>query len=595
MDSQRIAQEPELAPLVAPDDEPKKAVAPAPTGDVVPQMYGGDRQATVKATADAALRTAGTSVPFIDEIQPLMPNVDLSTVTAHVGDEAGAMAHGVGANAFTVGDHIVLPENPTKQTVAHELAHVVQQRNNVAVPGGVGTAGDSHEKHADEIATRVTAGKQVDIAAPPTATSTAVQMEDRPSAPDEKLVKGYDAEFRRGWEEVKEDTAKPKAGDPFGGGHGKKQSVGGKQVGDGGFGARLIGGSAAAAQKHAAQWGVAAEPVQPNTETLDKAFEQQAKFIEGNQPNTHFFTADPVWVQKEKAYSNEWATENMESVQRYKFDQLRWVNSYNDWAPVANQAHMAQAELVESASLMGYDTTKDKDSAAFILGLESSLDMANQLADAKLLGDRKQQSWGTRNDDPTATSKAQPELKGEQLTPKLDSVGDAYRELQVAHFNVYKGLLNDQKHALEAESGKVTEEINSINEVIEFWAGMGEFAQGSYKKVGSAQKIAKKVDDHYKNGDPHAKKELKHAQKDADKAEKDPSNYQHDINSHAHHGNYEDHYDTWGKGGADKVKEGQEAKDTGDIEVAGAGEQPEPAEAAEGPPEISLGGSSSLA
>ncbi|MBV8761815.1 MAG: hypothetical protein JO257_31255 [Deltaproteobacteria bacterium] len=280
----------------------------------------------------------------------------------------------------------------------------------------------------------------------------------------------------------------------------------------------------------------------------------------------------------------------MESVQRYKFDQLRWVNSYNDWAPVANQAHMAQAELVECASLMGYDTAKDKDSAAFVLGLENSLDMANQLVDAKMLGDGKKQSWGTRNDDPSATSKAQPELKGEQLTPKLGGVADAYRELQVAHHGIYKGLLNDQKHALEAESGAVTGEINEINEVIEFWAGMGEFAQGSYKKVGSAQKLAKKADDHYKNGDPHAKKELKQAQKDAHKAERDPSNYEHDINSHAHHGNYEDHYDTWGKGGAEKVKEGQEAKDKGDIEVAGAGEQREPSEAAEGMPELSVGG-----
>ncbi|MBV8761814.1 MAG: DUF4157 domain-containing protein [Deltaproteobacteria bacterium] len=270
-------------------------------------MYGGDRQATVKATADAAVRTPGTSVPFIDELQPLMPNVDLSNVTAHVGDKAGTMAHGVGANAFTVGDHVVLPENPTKHTVAHELAHVVQQRNNVAVPGGVGTTGDTHEQHADEIAGQLTAGKQVNVAAPRAATSTAVQMEDGPAAPDEKLVKGYDKEFRRGWEEVKEDTAKPKAGDPFGGGHGKKQAIGGKHVGDGGFGARLIGGSADAAQSHAAQWGVAAAPVEPHTEPLDHAFEQQAKFIEGNQPNVHFFSADPIWVQNEKKYANDWA------------------------------------------------------------------------------------------------------------------------------------------------------------------------------------------------------------------------------------------------------------------------------------------------
>ena len=43
------------------------------------------------------------------------------------------------------------------------------------------------------------------------------------------------------------------------------------------------------------------------------------------------------------------------------------------------------AELIETATLMGFDTSKDLDSVRFIQSLEMSLDMACRLVDVKML------------------------------------------------------------------------------------------------------------------------------------------------------------------------------------------------------------------
>lgn len=47
-------------------------------------------------------------------------------------------------------------------TVAHEAAHVVQQRGGVQLKGGVGAAGDAYERHADAVADRVVAGESAE-------------------------------------------------------------------------------------------------------------------------------------------------------------------------------------------------------------------------------------------------------------------------------------------------------------------------------------------------------------------------------------------------------------------------------------------------
>jgi hypothetical protein len=64
--------------------------------------------------------------------------------------------------AFATGNHVVLGGSADLHTVAHEAAHVVQQRGGVHLRGGVGAAGDSYERHADAVADRVVAGQSAE-------------------------------------------------------------------------------------------------------------------------------------------------------------------------------------------------------------------------------------------------------------------------------------------------------------------------------------------------------------------------------------------------------------------------------------------------
>jgi hypothetical protein len=68
----------------------------------------------------------------------------------------------MGAQAYTTGDHVVLGDAADLHTVAHEAAHVVQQRGGVQLAGGVGQAGDPYEQHADAVADRVVRGESAE-------------------------------------------------------------------------------------------------------------------------------------------------------------------------------------------------------------------------------------------------------------------------------------------------------------------------------------------------------------------------------------------------------------------------------------------------
>ncbi len=93
---------------------------------------------------------------------------DFSDVRVHTGDAADHSARSVSAHAYTVGPHIVFqrgaydPASSSGQTLlAHELTHVVQQRNGpvegTPSAGGVSVSdpSDRFEREASENADRV--------------------------------------------------------------------------------------------------------------------------------------------------------------------------------------------------------------------------------------------------------------------------------------------------------------------------------------------------------------------------------------------------------------------------------------------------------
>jgi len=123
-------------------------------------------------------------------------------VRVHTGGEATASAQRLGAHAYTVGDDVVFSDNYNPGTadgqrvLAHELAHVVQQRSG-PVEGTDTGAGvkvsdpdDRFERAAEETAERVTAGEAVNAGPTTGGDGPAVQREQAPDEESEDLVQG---------------------------------------------------------------------------------------------------------------------------------------------------------------------------------------------------------------------------------------------------------------------------------------------------------------------------------------------------------------------------------------------------------------------
>jgi hypothetical protein len=95
---------------------------------------------------------------------------DFGHVRLHTDDQAAASARALNARAYTVGAHIVFGQgrySPGTRKglwlLAHELAHVVQQRGEVAKdlvrPPRLGDADDALERAADHAASLIAAGR----------------------------------------------------------------------------------------------------------------------------------------------------------------------------------------------------------------------------------------------------------------------------------------------------------------------------------------------------------------------------------------------------------------------------------------------------
>lgn len=111
--------------------------------------------------AAASLGTSGPSgpLPYFDTIQRSFGKHDVSHVAAHTDAAAERGARMLQASAFTTGNQVAFARPLSLHTAAHEAAHVVQQRSGLQLAGGVGVAGDRHERHADAVAARVSAGQ----------------------------------------------------------------------------------------------------------------------------------------------------------------------------------------------------------------------------------------------------------------------------------------------------------------------------------------------------------------------------------------------------------------------------------------------------
>jgi hypothetical protein len=119
-------------------------------------------------------------------------------VRVHHNTESDTLNRRLTAKAFTTGSDIFLRGDSSpadSQLMAHELTHVVQQRDMGGGGGGmnVGAAGDSHEQHADSMASSVGS----EAAAPVAAKHEMAQRE----GDEEEVAASHDMAQREGDEE----------------------------------------------------------------------------------------------------------------------------------------------------------------------------------------------------------------------------------------------------------------------------------------------------------------------------------------------------------------------------------------------------------
>lgn len=132
---------------------------------------------------EGASRDCGSQLPdgFGKSMEAAF-GADLGDVRVHDGPTAAALSARLEANAFTHGDDIFIGDGAPDQTsvegqhlLAHELAHVIQQRRvgpKVDRDPVIGTPGDASEREADEAAEAAVRGDPV-----PDLTPTAVTLQ----------------------------------------------------------------------------------------------------------------------------------------------------------------------------------------------------------------------------------------------------------------------------------------------------------------------------------------------------------------------------------------------------------------------------------
>lgn len=99
-----------------------------------------------------ALDETPRPLPFLDLVQQSFGTHDVSAVQAFSGATAARIVDRFDARALAVGDRVLFRGTPDLHTVAHEAAHVIQQRRGVQ-------SGADHEAHADRVADLVVAGR----------------------------------------------------------------------------------------------------------------------------------------------------------------------------------------------------------------------------------------------------------------------------------------------------------------------------------------------------------------------------------------------------------------------------------------------------
>src|SRR6185369_6555355 len=95
----------------------------------------------IQEAAARGIAGRGRALPHGETIQRAFGRHDVRGIASHIGGDAEAAGHAIGAKAYTVGNHVAFSSAPGLHMAAHEAAHVIQQRGGIRLEGGVGSAG----------------------------------------------------------------------------------------------------------------------------------------------------------------------------------------------------------------------------------------------------------------------------------------------------------------------------------------------------------------------------------------------------------------------------------------------------------------------
>jgi Domain of unknown function (DUF4157) len=151
----------------APPAPAGSAAPPDPAGNTTPPAPGGGAQGTF----DAAVSGGRAELPYRAQMERSFGQ-SFAGVEVHTGQALQMKA--LGANAATQGERVAFATpNPGPELVAHELTHVVQQRQAGgvgAVQGnGVSSPNDASEQEANQVAQLAAQGRPVQVHARPSA------------------------------------------------------------------------------------------------------------------------------------------------------------------------------------------------------------------------------------------------------------------------------------------------------------------------------------------------------------------------------------------------------------------------------------------
>ncbi len=152
-------------PILPPSAGPQSGPPPQLEQEIASRLSPDETSLTdqqVSQIASEGLSGTGEPLPQLATLQQAFGGVDLSSIRVHSGPRAERSALKLSAQAYTRGEHIALAGQPSLQDLAHETAHVLQQRYQPStLPTGLSDPSHQMERQAESIASRVSQGASV--------------------------------------------------------------------------------------------------------------------------------------------------------------------------------------------------------------------------------------------------------------------------------------------------------------------------------------------------------------------------------------------------------------------------------------------------